>query len=344
MSYFRQWLIYKKHEHLFTNGVDAANFQNKELSALLNYAKEHTLYFGSLLKGSTINEENCISIIKDLPILTKDIIRENEDSIYSDKVIKGVTPRRTTGGSTGEPFGFYNLRQSLDLEYLLQSRLYYLMGWKYNETIVSFDGYNPGNDENQISRKDVNFPYGKYHFSSYLLTEKRIRQYVEELNAINPTVFRGYSSSISKLCYLIEKYSLKLNFSLKGIYVTSDTCTKEDEIIIKRVLNCPVWGQYGHTEVSIFAIKHPESEQYLCNPIYGYTEIINRESGKHVGIGETGEIIVTGFSSYGLPFIRYATGDMAVYGGLDKFHNVILSNLQGRSADYILNYWCPIKN
>ena len=28
---------------------------------------------------------------------------------------------------------------------------------------------------------------------------------------------------------------------------------------------------------------------------------------------------------------------MAVYGGLDKFHNVILSNLQGRSADYILN-------
>ena len=97
-----------------------------------------------------------------------------------------------------------------------------------------------------------------------------------------------------------------------------------------------MYGQYGHTESSIFAVQKPDSDAYYTNPLYGYTEVLD-ESGKQVGIGECGEIVVTGFIEYGLPFVRYKTGDLAVYGGETEFGETILSRLLGRNVDFIFN-------
>ena len=46
--------------------------------------------------------------------------------------------------------------------------------------------------------------------------------------------------------------------------------------------------------------------------------------------------MVTGFSNLGLPFVRYKTGDLAIYGGI-KNGWVILNRLLGRTVDYIVN-------
>ena len=57
------------------------------------------------------------------------------------------------------------------------------------------------------------------------------------------------------------------------------------------------------------------------------------ECGKQVKENEIGEIVVTGFSHLGTPFIRYKTGDLAVYGGTTEFGEVVLKQLMGRSVD-----------
>ena len=38
-----------------------------------------------------------------------------------------------------------------------------------------------------------------------------------------------------------------------------------------------------------------------------------------------------------MPFVRYKTGDLAEYGGKTKNGSVIISNLLGRSTDYIID-------
>jgi phenylacetate-CoA ligase len=47
-----------------------------------------------------------------------------------------------------------------------------------------------------------------------------------------------------------------------------------------------------------------------------------------------GEVVVTGFSNKIMPFIRYKTGDLAIYGGT-KNGVVYLKELIGRTSDYI---------
>ena len=104
--------------------------------------------------------------------------------------------------------------------------------------------------------------------------------------------------------------------------------------MIQEQFKCPIWGQYGHSEASVFAIRYPNSEEYYCHPLYGFTEVIGTD-GKHVEEGGIGEVVVTGFNYTALPFIRYRTGDLAEYGG-KKNGFVVLRKLMGRSSDYII--------
>lgn len=92
----------------------------------------------------------------------------------------------------------------------------------------------------------------------------------------------------------------------------------------------------GHTESSVFATQNPDNECYYCSPIYGYTEVVDSK-GNQVNVGELGEIVVTGFTEYGLPFIRYKTGDLAIYGGETDFGETIFTQLLGREVDCIYN-------
>lgn len=127
---------------------------------------------------------------------------------------------------------------------------------------------------------------------------------------------------------------VKFQFQLKGVYLTSESSTLEDRNYIESILHCPVWGQYGHTECSVFAVSKPHDLIYYANPLYGYTEILD-EDGNQVTEGSVGEITVTGFNILGMPFIRYRTGDLAVYGGETEYGETILKELLGRSRDFL---------
>ncbi len=157
------------------------------------------------------------------------------------------------------------------------------------------------------------------------------------MNVIKPTIIRSYPSSLALFCRLLKKHNLRLSFKLKGVFVTSEQLTEEDELAIRDTLKCPIWGQYGHTEMSIFAVKPDGEKEYYASPLYGYTEILNQETGEPCKVGETGEIVVTGYSLIGLPFIRYATGDLAVFGGVNNNGETVLKRLQGRTVDYIID-------
>jgi phenylacetate-CoA ligase len=122
---------------------------------------------------------------------------------------------------------------------------------------------------------------------------------------------------------------------MKGIELTSELCLSNQESIISKAFQTKVFGQYGHTEASVFGYTLDESFEYYCSPLYGLTEVINNNN-QHANIGEEGEIVVTCFSNFGMPFIRYRTGDRAIYGG-EENGIVKLKKVSGRTADFVFN-------
>ena len=81
------------------------------------------------------------------------------------------------------------------------------------------------------------------------------------------------------------------------------------------------------------------SSRYHLWPFYGLAEILDEE-GKNADEGEVGELVGTSFWSYGTPFIRYKTSDIARKGKTScekcgrQFQ--LLEGIEGRTQDYVI--------
>lgn len=158
------------------------------------------------------------------------------------------------------------------------------MAGTYNLNIASIDGSRVPDEEINKNifwtENKKNFPYGNIHFSTLYLNKNTFPYYLAKLNKIKPDVMRGYPSGFLEFASLLQESEHKLDFHLKSIYLTSENIIQEQSDYIASIFGCKVWGQYGHSEASIFAVKAPNETTYKCHPLYGITEII-KEDGTH---------------------------------------------------------------
>jgi phenylacetate-CoA ligase len=315
------------------------NFEKKQqelLYNILNYAKFNVPYYRKLMSNVLLSKNQIFNNLKELSLLSKEVIREQGTNMYSEHFESLYKNWMNTGGSTGQPLRF---PVSENFEHVHQKCLYYLMGATKNDIIVSIDGTRIEEDK---VKKNIfwnerleNFPWGKFHYSTLYMNDSNMKYYIDHLNLIKPRILRGYPSGFENIAKFLINNDIRLTFKIKGIYLTSEFFDHSLTELLRKSFNCPIFGQYGHSEVSVFAFTMANSLEYICSPLYGYTEVIDEE-GNHVSEGEVGEVTVTGFSNKIMPFIRYRTGDIAVYGG--EYKGVVkLKSLQGRSVDFVIN-------
>lgn len=319
--------------------IDSHNFENEQKKLLYNilqYARQNVPYYRALMSKMQLEKRSVFDQLKELPLLSKDIIRKQQKQIYSERFEKDFGYWKHTGGSTGDTLEF---PASKNLESVHQKCLYKIMGADKDDTIVAFDGTFI---EDDFTKKNIfwkvkgkNLPYGSVHYSTLYMNDTNMGFYIDHLNSVKPSIMRGYPSGFELLADYLIKNNTELKFKLKGIYLTAESFDYYYIELLNKTFHCPVYGQYGHSEVSVFAFTLANSLEYFCVPTYGFTEVVD-ENGNHVNEGERGEVVVTGYSNKVMPFIRYKTGDMAVYGG--SVNGVVkLKSIQGRTIEFLLN-------
>ncbi|KUP22641.1 phenylacetate--CoA ligase family protein [Paenibacillus sp. DMB5] len=318
------------------NGIkkDFNGIKRRRLKKIVKYAYVNSEYYRDLFNERNIDINKFEDFLR-IPFLDKEIIKREKSNLMALSNNKDYVGFVTTGGSTGEPLGFHTLG-SYDAEH--QAFLFKMFGYKSGDRILAMDGsIIPDNllDKNvfwiQKSRRDL--PYGSVALSSQYLTNDNIDSYIHFIKEFKPDIIRGYPSFINTIACHINKQHLNLALNIKAVELTSESFYDDQIINIQKAFNTKIINQYGHAEASIFGYSIDETLTTFCSPFYGFTEIIG-EDGRAVNKGEIGEVVVTGFNNYAMPFIRYRTGDMALYDGEDygitKFKKIL-----GRTQDYI---------
>ena len=331
--------VYKLAKKFLSDKSQWKSIQESNLMDILDYANKHSKYYHAIACGLKHGNISKHLEVRSYPLLDKHIILREGRNIYSDEITDDWKIWLNTGGSTGEPLHFPALYHGMPWEAIAQMMMYITMGYRKGDTIVGVTGHRV--PEADLERhiywdKGNGFPWGKLYLSTLYLNEDTFMYYWNELEGVKPKILRGYPSGILEICKFAKKNGLTPSFKLKGVYLTSENFTQDEKGFVAAFFKCPVYGQYGHTESSVFAMQLPDSEEYLTNPLYGYTEVLDKD-GNQVAIGETGEVVVTGFIEHGLPFIRYKTGDLAVYGGETEYGETRLTKLCGRDVDFIYN-------
>lgn len=314
---------------------DFLNDRKACLVDIIKYANMHCPYYRKMFSGHDVSMSDIDKQFNKIPLLDKSIIRNNKDSIVSSQLHRLKYGERNTGGSTGEPFKFISC---VDFDNEHQAFLYGMMGYKDGDKILAMDGSFVSGEllEKNIfwkNKSEKNIPYGSMALSSLYLNGEAMPYYVDFINKFRPTIIRGYPAFVNDVATYMITNNIKLSHALKGIVLTSESSNSVQIQNIATAFNTKVYLQYGHSEASLFAYSIDDSFHYYCSPFYGYVEILN-ESGDHVRPGELGEVVCTGFYNYAMPFIRYKTGDLAVF--LEDRDGIVrLQSVLGRTQDYV---------
>ncbi|MDP3930251.1 MAG: hypothetical protein Q8R57_14615 [Bacteroidota bacterium] len=304
---------------------------------LLEHSFKFVPYYRNLLKsiGANPNDFKSWSDFQKLPLLTKEIIRQNPKDFISDL----VDPRRlnlmTTGGSTGNPLGFFREPVMDKIERAFMYHQWGRVGYKEGARRVILRGEPVKGGRLFYKHRFDNI----WLMSSYHLSVDHIEDYVSELNKIKPKFFHVYPTSFIIFTQLLIQSKLKLNFPIQAILCGSEPILSYQRQLFEETFNTRVFSWLGQAEGAILASECEYSTNYHVWPQHSYVELIN-ENGENVkSKGLTGEIIGTTINNYGSPFIRYKTGDLAVYESDHcpkcKRNFLVLGEIKGRGQDQI---------
>ena len=213
------------------------------------------------------------------------------------------------------------------------------MRYQPGDMIVAFDGSSVrakllDADIYWVATSNEDIPYGRLSYSSLYLREETVSYYVRHMLDTAPSILRGYPSFLNDIAEYISEKGISIPFHIKGVQLTAENAYDWQIENMRRPFNTKVFLQYGHSEVCVYGYTFDDTCEYYCSPFYGLTEVLG-EDGKHVNTGEVGEVVVTGFYNSAMPFIRYRTGDLALFNG-ETDGIVRLGKIVGRAQDYIL--------
>ncbi len=322
-----QWWDYSELEKL----------QIKKLKQILSHANDNVPFYHEMFKKINFKPEYVSSVndLNKLPILTKEIVNKNFNTLYAKNYSKENLIQSFTSGSTGTPMRFYIDRRWLASNSAAAHRAWSWAGYELGDKMMYLWGV-PSDFHKTRKDKIIDFLLRTYNLNALQLTEETMGNYVQMINKIKPKIINSYASAI----FLLSEYMKKNEIDFikpKAILTTADMLYTHQRKSIEEVFNCEVFDYYSGRDTSLQAAECPEHTGYHLSIENAVVEFVKEND--HVSPGETGKIILTDLCNYAMPFIRYEIGDL----GTPSNENCpcgrnlpLMKSLNGRIFDFIL--------
>lgn len=311
--------------------------QNKKLRSLVNHAYNTVPYYHSAFRKLGLKPDD-IKSIKDLPklpIITKEDIRNNLlDMLSRDCEMKRIS--ECTGGSTGEPLRFYVDQHKQASSWAASNRAYGWGGYWPGDKYVSLWGSSFDIRRSQrISQRIGSALYMTKTLDAFEMTDESMKEFVKIIRRFQPKMIRAYASAIFLFARYLQHEGI-LDIKPRVICTTAEKLFDHQREVIEGQFNCKVFDGYGSRETSVMAHECQEHTGYHIAVENGVMEFVR--DNEHASAGELGEILVTDFNNYIMPFIRYEVGDAGIPSN-DKCNCgrglPLMKEIQGRVIDFI---------
>jgi len=283
--------------------------QSKNLRALLKHAYDTVPYYHRVFRERGLSPSGIKSVndLVKLPVLTKADVRNN----FGDLVSRGFPKNKLISyqsGGTGDQIKFYITKEQLSWEAVAELRAYRWAGHRFGDRCLMFWGSPIDLARHAGIIKRFTSKLERILFlNTYVVSDEVLGKYAFLMRRFNPEIIRGYASSV----YIMAKYMIEKNIDYvhpRAVITSAEMLLDYMRKAIEEAFGCPVFDFYGSREIGAIAAE--------CEMNYGYhisAENVVLEfvrDGEHVAAGEDGVILVTSLRNFGMPFIRYAIGDV----------------------------------
>lgn len=320
---FRKY--YAKAESFSADQLDR-EVQKKQKS-FFKYVKKKSVWYKNL------NTKN----IKDNELLEKkDIINcYAEIKTIADK--EGIVS--LTGGTTGASMKVVYTKKDMQERFAVLDHFRAQHGYRLGKKTAWFSG------KNLITERDIqNNICSHYDFinkirfySTFHINKDSFDVYWQSLVKFKPEFIVGFPSSVYELCEIADSLGKTLPTSVKVFFPTAETVLPKHREVIGRVLGCQLIDQYASSEGAPFILECTHGRLHI-HPLTGVFEVVD----EHLQPAQSGELLVTSYTTHGTPLIRYRIGDHITLADSQDICTCgsifpLVKRIDGRTSDYILS-------
>lgn len=307
------------------------------LSRLLRHCRDMVPYYADLLAGVSSAEidTNPRGCLRNLPILTKELIRANFDRLQSKDNAQRRCEINTSGGSTGEPVRLIQDDEYRDASTAIQWLSHHQLGCPPGAPHVRLWGSERDLESGTKSGKSrfFNWLTNTTWMNAFAMSPERMREFLDILNRKRPRLVVAYAQSIYELARFAEREQIQVN-PQRAVLTSAGTLYPFMREKIAQVFRCEVYNLYGSREVSDIAWELPGRKGLWVPPWANFVEIVD-ENGLAVPAGTEGNIVITCLTNLAMPLVRYRIGDRGALLAESEAPECIqmLSHVSGRTVD-----------
>ena len=287
-----------------------AEIQLVSLKRLLEHAGTNVPYYRELFAKLGFDPRGVRSRedLDALPLLTREIILERHDDLI-DPAHRGKNIRKGTSGTTGVPLRFEYCNDSETWRQALRLRGYRWAG--YHIGLPTLHYWAQGNaiptglaatkvKVDRALRREV-------YVDAIKQDDESMREAAELVGRMKPHVIIGYTQATALWARFIDERGLR-DWDDIPVICGAEGLTPADRAAIRKAFG-PAFETYGSRETMLIAAECPAHAGMHISEENLVVEI--SRDGVRLEPGETGDVVVTDLHNYGMPFIRYANGDVA---------------------------------
>ncbi len=270
-----------------------------------------------------------------VPILTKQDIRDHFDDLLSSAYRGRALHQKRTSGSTGVPLCVMLDDAGMQFKRACTLRSDEWSGWRLGQRVAKVWG-NPeylklgwrGRLRNALlDRAD--------YLDTLKMSDESIATFAARLRRRPPGLIFGHAHSVYLLANFIHRRAIR-PVRPRGIITTAMVLHDWQRRVIEEVFACPVTNRYGCEEVSLIASECEYHQGLHVNADGLFVEVV--ADGKPAAEGQPGAVVVTDLVNRAMPILRYKVGDVAALSsrrcpcgrGLP-----LLERIEGRESDYV---------
>lgn len=285
-------------------------WQVEQFNALWKHAIENVPYYKELYSsGKCPGSIQSLEDLSSIPELSKEIIRENTDSLKAKNLPQERFIKNSTSGYSGTNLQFYSDRDNINKYTALAMRRYRWMNASIFDKEVNIWGakWDLGKDSIYLRIKKLLKLENTINISGYKLSDNDILEIYRILKRTKPQLIKSYPGILYNISHVFRKHGL--SYTPKAIHTGGEKLHSFQREEIESTFQTKVYDFYGARDMPNMAQNCDQSSGlhvFMENVIF---EVVD-DDGNPVKEGE-GDIVLTSLHNYVMPFIRYKIGDRA---------------------------------
>lgn len=286
----------------------AEAFARESLAEILTLAGQAPLH-RERVGAVSADPGNAFEMLDRFPMLTKDDLRRHAAEV-------AVAPLDqldlvTTSGSSGRPLQVWLDRTRGVREQAFIHAVWARAGFRTGDARLVLRGVQIQDvDRNPIEWEAA---LRELRCSPFHLTDAHMAAYVAAAKRRRIRYIHGYPSGIAILARYLLRQDDGWRHQVRGVFPISEPLYDEQRSLFAQAFpGAAILPFYGMTEKVAFAETAEDvPAAYRFNPLYGWAELLDDAGARVTQIGQVGRVVGTGFTSRGMPLVRYDTGDEA---------------------------------